>query len=220
MTKFRRSAPGRRAAMAALLAVSGILLVPCAFAARPLRDGAHDFDWEIGAWNTRLRVLRHEPNGTATWVTYEGTSRVVPIWNCRADLVELDATGPGHRHIQAINLRLYDPQSRQWSLNFANLRSGVLSVPTIGGFRHGVGTFYDQEPIEGREVLVRNVWSRITKHSAHFVQSISDDGGRTWHPNWIADDTRVKGTTDECEKVRSRPRTAPRPSRAGSTAGG
>lgn len=192
-------------------AAAGLGVLVCALLSRPThaapqpRDGSHDFDWEVGVWRTHLRVLRQSPNGTTAWVTYEGTSKVIPIWNCRAEMVELDATGPDGRRIQAINLRLYDPASRQWSLNFANVARGVMSVPTVGQFRDGIGTFYDEEQIGGREVLVRNVWSHVTANSAHLVQDISDDGGKTWTTNWIADDTRVKGTTNVCQKGRARP---------------
>jgi hypothetical protein len=35
------------------------------------------------------------------------------------------------------------------------------------------------------------VWSDITPNSAHFEQSFSDDGGKTWEVNWITDQTRV-----------------------------
>lgn len=190
-------------AAAGVILACGLLSQPVR-AASPQRDGSHDFDWEVGVWKTHLRVLRQRPNGTTAWVTYEGTSKVIPIWNCRADMVELEATAPDGRRVEAINLRLYDPGSRQWSLNFANVASGVIGVPTIGEFHNGVGTFYDQEPIGGRTALVRNVWSRITATSAHFEQAVSADGGRTWTVNWIADDTRVPGTTDECGKSGSR----------------
>ena len=37
----------------------------------------------------------------------------------------------------------------------------------------------------------RKVWSDITPNSAHFEQSFSDDGGKTWEVNWITDQTRV-----------------------------
>lgn len=186
-----------------IVLTSGCLYGP-AQAARHARDGSHDFDWEVGVWKTHLRALRQNPDGTTAWITYEGTSNVIPIWNCRAEMVELDVTGPDGRHLQAINLRLYNPASRQWSLNFANAATGVMAVPTIGEFRNGIGTFYDQEPIGGREVLVRNVWSSVTMTSAHFAQAISDDGGKTWTENWIADDTRVQGTTDECAASKAR----------------
>lgn len=188
------------AAVGSLIALAGTLMVRPAQAARQQRDGAHDFDWEVGVWNTQLRVLRQNSDGTTAWVTYQGTSNVIPIWNCRADMVQLEATGPGGRHIEAINLRLYDKETGQWNLNFANAEAALFGVPTIGEFHDGVGRFYDEEPIGGRQVLVRGMWSHITATSAHFVQSISDDGGKTWQVNWIADDTRVKGTTDECWK--------------------
>ena len=32
---------------------------------------------------------------------------------------------------------------------------------------------------------------RITPKTAHFEQSFSDDGGKTWEVNWITDQTRV-----------------------------
>jgi hypothetical protein len=198
--KPRMSGMMRWATVASLFVLACLSLVRPAHAARQQRDGSHDFDWEVGVWKTHLRVLRQNSDGTAAWVTYEGTSNVIPIWNCRADMVQLEATGPGGRHIEAINLRLYDPETRQWNLNFANVEAALFGVPTIGEFRDGIGTFYDEEPIGGREVLVRGMWSRITATSAHFVQSISDDGGKTWQTNWIADDRRVKGTTDECWK--------------------
>jgi hypothetical protein len=187
-----------RAALTGLIIVAGTLLPRPTEATPPQRDGSHDFDWEVGVWNTHLRVLRQNPDGATAWVTYEGTSNVISIWHCRANMVQLEATGPGGRHLEAINLRLYDQETRQWSLNFANAAGGSFGVPAIGDFRDGVGTFYDQEPLRGRVVFVRGVWSDITATSARFAQSISDDGGKTWKTNWIADDTRVKGTTNEC----------------------
>jgi hypothetical protein len=198
--KTRSNRAAKLATVAGLIVVVATLAFRTTHAAPQLRDGSHDFDWEVGTWQTHLRVLRQNPDGTTSWVTYEGTSNVIPIWNCRADMVELEATAADGRHIEAINLRLYDRETHQWSLNFANVEAAAFGVPTIGEFRHGVGTFYDEEPIGGRQVLVRGMWWHITATSAQFVQSISDDGGKTWKTNWTADDTRVKGTTDVCAK--------------------
>jgi hypothetical protein len=89
-------------------------------------------------------------------------------------------------------LRLYNPDSHQWSLNFANSAGGTMGVPTIGEFKNGRGEFYDQEPLNGRAILVRFVISDITANSCHFEQAFSDDGGKSWEVNWIATDTRVK----------------------------
>jgi hypothetical protein len=63
--------------------------------------------------------------------------------------------------------------------------------PNIGEFKDGRGEFYCQDTFNGRAVLVRYAWSDITPDSAHFEQSYSDDGGKTWEANWITDQTRV-----------------------------
>jgi hypothetical protein len=155
------------------------------------RDGQHDFDFEIGTWKTHLSRLVHPLIGSTTWVTLDGITVVRKVWDGRANLAELDVETP-KGHLQVLSLRLYNPQAHQWSLNTANANDGILSVPTIGEFKNGRGEFFDQEPINGRTILVRNIWSDITADSCRFEQSFSDDGGKTWEVNWIAVDTRVK----------------------------
>jgi hypothetical protein len=166
------------------------------------RDEQHDFDFEIGTWKTHLRRLRHPLSGSTSWVEYEGTSVVRKVWNGRANLVELKVDGPAG-HIEGLSLRLYDPESHQWSLNFANTSSGTVGQPTIGEFKNGRGEFYDQESFNGRVILVRNVFSEITPTSCRFEQAFSDDGGKTWEVNWIATDTRVKDESDGSAGVAS-----------------
>jgi hypothetical protein len=159
------------------------------------RDGQRDFDFEIGTWTTHLTRLQHPLAGSTAWINYEGTSVVRKIWNGRANLVELNVDGAAG-HIQGLSLRLYNLKSHQWSLNYANGRDGVLGQPTVGEFKNGRGEFYDQEPFDGRIILVRSVWSDITPTSCHFEQAFSEDGGKTWEVNWIATDTRLKADTD------------------------
>lgn len=112
------------------------------------------------------------------------------VWGGRANLVELDVAGPAGR-IEGLSLRLYNPQSRQWSLNFSNSRGGTLAVPSIGAFQNGRGEFYSHEEYNGRMILVRFLILPLTPDSCRFEQSYSDDGGRTWEVNWVATDTRV-----------------------------
>ncbi len=126
-----------------------------------MRDGQHDFDFEIGTWKTHLRRLVHPLTGSTQWVEFDGTSVVSKIWEGRANLVELEVDGPGG-HIEGLSLRLYDPQSHQWSLNFANSKGGGFGPPTIGEFKNGRGEFFDHEIFNGRMILVRNVWTDIT----------------------------------------------------------
>lgn len=158
--------------------------------AEALRDGQHDFDFQIGTWKTHLKRLVHPLSGSDEWTEYEGITTVRKVWDGRANLVELTADGPAG-HFEGLNLRLYNPQSRQWSLNFANVRGGTLGTPTIGEFRNGRGEFHNQEEFDGRAVLVRFVIIPVDADTIRFEQAFSDDGGKTWEVNWIANDTRM-----------------------------
>ena len=129
------------------------------------RGGEHDFDFEFGTWKTELTRLLHPLSGSYAWVKYEGTSVVRRVWNGRANLVELEADGSAG-HFEGLSMRLYNPQSHQWSLNFASGRAGTFSQPTIGEFKNGRGEFFDQETLNGRAILLLFViW-----HMGHYSQ--------------------------------------------------
>jgi hypothetical protein len=142
-----------------------------------------------------MSLLDNRLTDSTAWIEYEGTSVVRPIWNGRANMVELDVAGPTGS-IVGLSLRLYDPNSGQWSLYYANSRSSSIYPPVIGGFKDGRGEFFGQEIIDGRSTFVRFVITQRSQNSWHYEQAFSDDGGVTWESNWIAVDTRVEGESD------------------------
>ena len=155
-------------------------------------DGSHDFDFEAGAWKTRLKRLREPLSGKPpAWVDYEGTSVVHTLLAGRANVIELAVSGPAGR-IAGLSLRLYQPQTGQWTLNFANISDGLLTAPMIGAFRNGVGEFYGQDALRGRAVLVHFLIIPVTPDTYRFEQAFSADGGKNWELNWLATDTRVR----------------------------
>jgi hypothetical protein len=159
--------------------------------AAPARNGAHDFDAQAGRWHTELKRLKAPLSGSTEWVQYNGTSTVTPVWGGKASLAELEVEGPAGQ-IEGLSLRLYNPESRQWSLYYSNSRYGTLvGPPTIGSFSNGVGEFYSSDTLDGRAILVRFTIKPESPDRIRFEQSFSDDGGRTWEPNWIATDTRL-----------------------------
>src|SRR5678815_1397987 len=162
-----------------------------AFAQTSQRDGQHDFDFEIGTWKTQLRRLQRPLSGSTNWVEYEGTTVVSKVLDGRANLVELKVNGPAGR-IEGLSLRLYDPQARKWSLNFANIGDGKLTTPSVGEFKNERGEFFNDDTFNGRPIRVRFLITKITNDQYRFEQSFSDDAGKTWEVNWIAIDTRVK----------------------------
>jgi len=159
--------------------------------AAPVRDGQHDFDFEIGAWKARLTRLLRPLTGSTTWVEYEGTSVVRKVWDGRANLGELEVDGQSG-HLEGLTLRLYNPQSRQWNISWANGSDGILGTPMSGEFKNGRGEFFNQESLDGRAIYVRFVFSDITLTSFRFEQAFSNDGGKTWEVNWKATFTRER----------------------------
>jgi hypothetical protein len=154
------------------------------------RDGQHDFDPLLGSWKFHLKRRVHLSAGSDTWVEFDGAGECHKIWDggSQYDTVELD--GPGG-HIEGLTLRVYNPQSHQWRLYWANRKAGVLDPPQVGEFKNGRGEFFAQDTINGKTILIRFEWTNMTANSPHFEQSFSDDGGKTWEVNWITDQTRV-----------------------------
>lgn len=170
------------------------------------RDGQHDFDFNVGTWKTHIRYFRQPPT-EPLWVEFDGTVVVRKIWNGRAHLEEIEADGSAG-HFEGLTLFLYNPESHQWSQNFANSNDGMFETPSIGEFKDGRGEFYSQETYRGKAALIRGVWSDITTNGHHFEQSYSFDGGRTWGPNFIATLTRANeaqtAAYTETEQTRQR----------------
>jgi hypothetical protein len=154
------------------------------------RDGSHDFDFEIGKWKVRNNRLIQSSTGAPSWIQFDGTSDARKVWNGRADLLELESDAPSG-HSEGLILRLYNPESHQWSVTFASSADGALSVPSIGEFTNGRGEFYAQETVGGKMMLTRSVISDITPTSYRLEQAASADGGKTWEVNWISEHARI-----------------------------
>jgi hypothetical protein len=175
----------------AVVGAAGLIPLACAQAAPAYRDGSHDFDFHIGTWHTHIRSLQHPLSGSTTWTELNGTVTVRKIWGGKGSVEELQANGPD-QHIEGLTLFLYNPQSHQWSQTFISSSDGAIGTPAIGAFKDGRGELIDQESYQGRAILVRNVWSDIRPNSQRFEISYSDDNGKTWEPNFVADLTRIQ----------------------------
>jgi hypothetical protein len=156
------------------------------------RDGSHDFDFVIGNWKAHVRRLPDRLVGSNTWVEYDGISNHKKLLDSNANFEEFEVDSPEkHLHIKAQTLRLYNPDTHQWSIYLVDLDKGVLSLPpVVGEFTGNRGEFFDQEEYKGRAILVRYMWLNISPHAARMEQSFSPDGGKTWEVNWICELSR------------------------------
>jgi hypothetical protein len=155
-------------------------------------DGSHDFDFLIGNWKAHVRRLPDRLVGSHAWIEYDGISNHKKLLDSDANFEEFDVDNPEkHLHIKAQTLRLYNSESRQWSIYLLDVNKGVLSLPpVVGQFSGNRGEFFDQEEYKGRMILVRYVWLNISPKSARMEQSFSPDGGKSWEVNWVCELSR------------------------------
>ena len=153
-------------------------------------DGQHDFDFGMGEWQVHIRALRQPLSGKEAWVEYDGTHRIEPIWHGRGSVGVLDVAGPAGR-IEAMSPRLYNPATRQWTIRYASGRDGAMGPPLTGQFAGGRGVFIGEDTVDGRVVLIRNIYSEAGPGHDRFESAYSSDGGQAWETNWIMTGTRL-----------------------------
>src|SRR4029450_10252928 len=93
---------------------------------------------------------------------------------------------------QGMTLFLYNPETHQCRQSFINSKIGELTPPLIGAFKDGRGELFAQDTLNGRSILVRAVWSDITRDAHRYEESYSNDGGATWEPAFSASLTRLE----------------------------
>lgn len=157
------------------------------------RDGQHDFDFLVGSWKFHLKRLQQRLVGSTDWLEFDGTTVCRQVLGGRGEVEEMNVDNPEKQmHIQGLALRLYNPQSHQWSIYWANAADGVLEPnPMVGQFINGRGEFYNQQVYAGKTIYARFIWTDTNTSSPHFEQAFSTDGGKTWETNWITTQTKV-----------------------------
>ena len=203
--------PGWRLVMCGVVLQAAALAVVATEPTAPARgqalDGRHDFDFSVGVWHTHVRHILDPLSGSSDSEELDGTVTTRRIWGGRAFLEEIEADSP-QRHWEALSLFLYNPGSRQWSQSFINSRLGTLGPPLIGSFKNGRGELFTEDTFHDRSILVRGVWSNITPASHTYEESISNDGGKTWAPSFIANKTREQKESTSDIAAGSKPMSA------------
>ena len=158
-----------------------------------VHDGQHDFDYLLGSWKIHLKKRLHPLTGSNEWIEFDGTVVCRNVWNGLAEVEEFVVDSPEKNiFIKGLAIRLYNPQTHQWSIYWANSKNGAFDpAAQVGQFTDGRGEFYGQDTLDGRSIYVRFVWTNTTSSAPHFEQSFSADGGKTWEVNWITEQTRT-----------------------------
>ena len=152
-------------------------------------DGRADFDFFVGTWDSHQRKLKQRLKGCDEWEEFRGVSVAYKILGGlgHVDEVALELLAG---QVLGFTLRLFDPQTRLWSIYWSSSTQSGLGTPMVGRFVDGRGEFYDRETSEQCVIISRFIWTSSGANACRWEQAFSADGGRTWETNWTADFTR------------------------------
>jgi hypothetical protein len=148
-----------------------------------LTSSKNYFDFYVGHWNIRNRKLKTRLNGCTDWIEFDAQLEMFTI------LAGTGNTDFFHTQIdglpfEGMTLRLFNPQTRLWSIYWADSNRGVLDKPVTGSFENGIGHFYSKDIFDGKDILVVFVWDATNPDEPVWSQAFSEDGGNTWEWNW------------------------------------
>jgi hypothetical protein len=146
--------------------------------------GERDFDFFMGSWTVRNRILRERLRGSDAWEEFEATSVARPLPGVLGNQDEFRTEAQGG--FVGMSFRFFDPKAERWSIYWADSRRpGVLDPPVFGGFANGAGVFEGADVLDAKPILVRFTWSGADTGAPRWEQAFSGDGGETWEPNWV-----------------------------------
>ncbi|HYQ66119.1 hypothetical protein [Actinophytocola sp.] len=146
-----------------------------------------EFDFLVGSWNVLNRRLTERLVGSDDWVEFTAPATCWRLFEGMANVDEIVFPDG----VRGLTLRLFNPATQEWSLNWASSDTGTLFPPVVGRFDDGRGVFHGEDTEGDTPVRVRFVWSEITERSARWEQAFSADGGATWELNWTMAFTRA-----------------------------
>jgi hypothetical protein len=149
---------------------------------------AEGFAFLNGEWQVYNKKLKDPLTGREEWVEFNTTASFFSLLDGLVSVEELrDAEGAPFGSA----MRTFDRKRRVWLDAWVSAGSGVLQSPIEGRFEGDVGTFIAEDSFEGKKILARGVWRRLSKNEVTWEQASSVDNGKTWQDNWFMRFERV-----------------------------
>jgi hypothetical protein len=146
----------------------------------------NDFDFLAGTWDIANRRRADYLDPDSEWEEFPGISHASRHFDGGASFDEI--TFPT-KDYAGITVRLYNPDTGQWTIYWANNRTGEMTTPVTGQFKDGNGEFFSEETFNDVLVRCRTRWT-ASADSPRWEQAFSTDGGETWLHNWYMEFTR------------------------------
>jgi hypothetical protein len=144
----------------------------------------HDFDFLIGSHHVHHKKLNARLNNKQEWIESEGTQEMRPLLDGLGDVDRYFMISEG-KPFEGLAIRVFNPQTKLWSIYWADSRFGVLDPnPVVGSFENNIGYFFSKDKLNGKDILIKFKWDRTDASNPVWSQAFSEDNGKTWEWNW------------------------------------
>ena len=143
----------------------------------------HDFDFMVGKWKIYSRKLKTRLNNCDEWLEFDARQEFKKILNGFGNIDNFITEFDG-KPFEGMTLRLFNPNTKLWSIYWADSNVVVLDVPQIGSFENGIGEFYARDVFEEKPIIVKFKWDATKPETPVWSQAFSANEGKTWEWNW------------------------------------
>ena len=157
----------------------------------------HDFDFLQGKFQVHYKSLKSRLRHSHEWIESDGYMENRTILMGIGNIEQHSMTAMDGSPAQGFALRLFDPQTRLWSIYWANNWSGTLDIPVVGSFEGDKGYFFANDRFDGQDVLLQFEWDIANPGQPVWKQGFSLDQGDTWEWNWYMYFTKLDQDAEE-----------------------
>jgi hypothetical protein len=145
----------------------------------------NDFDYLEGNWNIRNRTLKEQLTGSHQWEEFDATQefRLILLGLGNFDIFRTEFDG---KPFEGLTVRLFDPQTRLWTIYWADSNAVKLDGGKVGSFDGDEGDFFGREVVAGKDVIVHFHWDKRNPKTPIYSRAFSADAGATWEWNWYS----------------------------------
>jgi hypothetical protein len=151
----------------------------------------NDFNYLIGNWKLKNRKLKSRLTNCTEWIEFESKVEMHQILDGVGNIDKYTDTAAGKPY-EGVALRLFNPQTKLWSIYWADKNSGVLDPPVVGSFEKNIGHFFCKDTFNGKKIIVVFRWDVRNSNLPVWSQAFSPDNGKTWEWNSINVSEKIK----------------------------
>ena len=151
----------------------------------------NDFDFLVGKWVLKDKKLKSRLTNSNEWIEFESTVEMHKLLNGIGNM-DVYRTMVDGKPFEGIAIRLFNPQTKLWSIYWVDSNVGVMDAPVVGSFEGNIGKFYCKDKYKGKDIVVVFIWDKTDPDNPVWSQAFSPDNGKTWEVNATNTSHRAK----------------------------